>query len=623
MRPKGLIALAVIVLLVAGLAYLLSDRFIESSLESAGESMVGAKVEIDNLNFSLVGLSISLDRLQVTNPNDTWKNLFETGKMAFDMEAAPLARKKVIINNITIADIRVGTKRATDGALPPRPQEPPPEWMQNITANLKQKVEALPALDPNMLKQKINVDSLMAFFDIQSVKRLEAFKLTVDSTQQRWRATIAEFDPKEELARIETQINELRAQEIKGVENLVSALDKSKRIYDTLNGFKKDLEHKKNSATQDFKQFTSTIASVDNWIADDFNAVKSKANLPDFSPQNIGAMIFGKNIVDQIINLLPYIDTVREYMPAAQKLQQFASAGKVENPPRFEGQDIDFPLQEAKPKFLIEEIFISGATNQQDTSRVFRLAGKVTGITSQPAVYGKPLNFQLDARLPNANAYQLTGEIDHTTETPAERFQIKASGIPLGDIKLPERPYLPSRIDAQRADVVIRFSLVGQQIDFQLGLEARPVSFGFAEHLKRDDIISRITSGVFHSIDQLNLSARVSGAPDNLRLHIGSNIDNVLAERMKGALGESVKAAQAEIEKRLHALVAPKKQEALAAVSKFENQILGEITAIESGINSKLAFLDDKKKELENKIKAEKEKGLKEAGKKLKDLIKN
>jgi uncharacterized protein (TIGR03545 family) len=623
MRPKGLIGLAVIILLVVGIAYLLSDRFIESHLESAGESIVGARVEIDNLNFSLAGLSISLDRLQVTNPNDTWKNMFETGKMAFDMEAAPLARKKVIINNITIADIRVGTKRVTDGALPPRPQEPPPEWMQKISANLKQKVDALPVLNVGMLKQQINIDSLMAFFDIQSVQRIEAFKFTIDSTQQYWRTAIAEFDPKNDLAQIETQINELRSTQISGVENLVSALDKSKRIYETLDAHKKNIEQKKNFAVQDFKGFANTIGSIDNWITDDFNAVKSKANLPDFSPQNIGNMLFGKNIVDQILNLLPYIDKVREYMPVAKKAQQLAGAGKVQNPPRLAGQDIDFPLREVKPKFLIEQILVSGATNQQDTSKVLRLAGQVNGITSQPPVYGKPLDFQLDARLPNANAYQLTGEIDHTTEIPAERFQFKASAIPMGSIQLPERPYLPARIDLQRADVTTRFSLVADQIDFQIGLEARPVSFAFAENLMRDDVISRVTSGVFNSIDLLNVSARVSGTPDNLDLHIGSNIDNLLAERMKGVLGESVKAARAEIEKRINAIVQPKKQEALALVSKFENQILGEINTIENSINSKLAFLDEKKKELEDRIKTEKEKGLKEAGKKLKDLIKN
>ena len=110
--------LLVIILMVGAVFYFLSGKLIERALEKAGESAVGAKVEIDNLKLNLAELSISLDRLQVTNPNDTWKNLFETSRMSFDMEVAPLARKKIIINDVTIAGIRVGTKRETDGALP-------------------------------------------------------------------------------------------------------------------------------------------------------------------------------------------------------------------------------------------------------------------------------------------------------------------------------------------------------------------------------------------------------------------------------------------------------------------------------------------------------------------------
>ena len=86
MRPKGMIALLILVVLFGAVLYLLSGKLIERVLEKAGESAVGAKVEIDNLKFNLAELSISLDRLQVTNPNDTWKNLFETGRMSFDME---------------------------------------------------------------------------------------------------------------------------------------------------------------------------------------------------------------------------------------------------------------------------------------------------------------------------------------------------------------------------------------------------------------------------------------------------------------------------------------------------------------------------------------------------------
>ena len=117
MRPKGVIGLIVVILLLVGITYLISDDLIETGMERSGESIIGARVEIDNLKFSLAALAISFDRLQVTNPSDTWRNVFETGKMSFNMEWAPLAAGKVIINDISVADIRLGTKRETDGKL--------------------------------------------------------------------------------------------------------------------------------------------------------------------------------------------------------------------------------------------------------------------------------------------------------------------------------------------------------------------------------------------------------------------------------------------------------------------------------------------------------------------------
>ncbi|MCH8957592.1 hypothetical protein IIA28_20105, partial [candidate division KSB1 bacterium] len=168
MRPKGMIALLIIVVLFGAVLYLLSGKLIERVLEKAGESAVGAKVEIDNLKLNLAELSISLDRLQVTNPNDTWKNLFETGRMSFDMEVVPLARKKIIINDVTIADIRVGTKRESDGALQKTGIDASSGWFASASESLKEQVADAPVLNLGVLKQKINVDSLFALINIQS-----------------------------------------------------------------------------------------------------------------------------------------------------------------------------------------------------------------------------------------------------------------------------------------------------------------------------------------------------------------------------------------------------------------------------------------------------------------------
>ena len=60
MRPKGVFGLVVVILLLVRITYLISDDLIETGIERSGESIIGARVEIDNLKFSLATLAISL-----------------------------------------------------------------------------------------------------------------------------------------------------------------------------------------------------------------------------------------------------------------------------------------------------------------------------------------------------------------------------------------------------------------------------------------------------------------------------------------------------------------------------------------------------------------------------------
>lgn len=618
MRPKGVITLLVVAAFMAGIGYLLSDTLVERGIEKTGEAVVGAKVEVDNLRLNLAELSISLDRLQVTNPNDTWKNLFEAGRISFDMELTSLTRKRVIINDVTIADIRLGTPRETDGKiLKKREEDSKPGWIDKAAASLKKRLAAAPVLRLGILNKKIDADNLFATIELHSTDRLDKLQEDIKVTHHKWLQTLSEFDPNKDLARIETEIDEIKGQRFKNIDDLIAALEKSKRAYNTLNDFKKDIGEKGKGASEDLKRIKSAFASVDNWIAEDFDALKSRANLGNFTPQDVGTMLFGSNLVHYVTNLLPYIGLVRKYMPVAE---QFMSAGKVQKPPRAEGQNVRFPLLFPKPDFLIENIFISGATAPPDTSKVLQVSGQINGITSHPRVYGKPLLFALKAQLPQANAYQLTGEFDHTGETAAERFEVKASGIRFGQIDLPARPYLPSRVDAQKGEVSAQFQLRGEELDFKLSLNVRPVIFGFPDSLARDDVIAKVTRGVFDAIDQLQLSARISGTPDALNLSIHSNIDKVLAVRIQGVIGESAKTARAEIQQRLDLMTAPKKREVEALISRFQKEINTEINNLEGGINTTLAVIGEKKKELEKQIQQKTAKGI---AKKLKNIFKN
>ncbi|MBN1349801.1 hypothetical protein JXJ21_10360, partial [candidate division KSB1 bacterium] len=167
MRWKGLLFLAIVVAIFIVISVFFIDNWIESGLESAGEAIVGAKVEIDNLKFSLFSMSIEWQRLQVTDPNNTMQNIIDTGRTAFKMSAPALFRKRYVIEEMSLTDVRSGTPRKYDGALP-KEEAPPekktePDAFDKMKAQLNQEIDRLPIMnfDLDNIKRKLNLDSLI------------------------------------------------------------------------------------------------------------------------------------------------------------------------------------------------------------------------------------------------------------------------------------------------------------------------------------------------------------------------------------------------------------------------------------------------------------------------------
>lgn len=108
MRKRFIYFILVPVLVLGLITYLFIDRWIESGLESAGEAIVGAKVEIDGLRVSLFPLALEFNRLQVANPHDPWKNIFETGKVRAALDMGQLLRNKYIIETMEVNNLILG-----------------------------------------------------------------------------------------------------------------------------------------------------------------------------------------------------------------------------------------------------------------------------------------------------------------------------------------------------------------------------------------------------------------------------------------------------------------------------------------------------------------------------------
>ncbi|MCB0283412.1 MAG: hypothetical protein KDF60_12590, partial [Calditrichaeota bacterium] len=171
MRKSGLITLLVILAIFIALGFIFTDRWLESELEDLGTGMVGAKVEIDNLDFSFIGPHLSWQRLQITNPRNTMTNMIETGFTEFKMEFWPLLRGKVIIENVQMDSIRSGTVRETDGAIPKKEKEAKEssedKVFKDTKSNLQKEVENQPVFRLAGSIKNVNVDSIISILKLK------------------------------------------------------------------------------------------------------------------------------------------------------------------------------------------------------------------------------------------------------------------------------------------------------------------------------------------------------------------------------------------------------------------------------------------------------------------------
>ena len=169
MRKKFIFFLLIPLVVVCLVVYLFIDQWVESGLESAGEAVVGAKVEIDNLRVFLSPIAIQFSRVQVASARDPWKNIFETGKVRFSLSFGQLLRGKYIIETMEVNNLVLGTKRSTYGSLPkPPPQSSRPSLLSEATASLMHEAQKAPVFDLNKIRKELKVDSLLSVQNLRT-----------------------------------------------------------------------------------------------------------------------------------------------------------------------------------------------------------------------------------------------------------------------------------------------------------------------------------------------------------------------------------------------------------------------------------------------------------------------
>ncbi len=609
MRKKFILFVLIPLVILLIITYLFIDRWVESGLESAGEAMIGARVEIDNLHLSISPLGIRFDRLQVANPRDPWNNLFETGGVAFSMNLGQLLRGKTIIETMEVNNLILGTRRTTDGSLPrSRKESAGNSFLGEAAQTLERSVQSAPVFDLQQLRRQFNIDSLLDVQKLATLHNLDSLKGAVLDASKQWDAALADLDKsKQRAAEIEANVRAIDVNKLNDVDHITQAITTVNDAYKGINEIKQTVDNRRSTITTQVTGLAASVGQIDDVVKQDIDRVMRLARLPDLSAKGIAELLLGKEIFNKAAGYLYWVDWARANIP------KYLPKPDKENPPRLKGQDIHFPEERSYPKMWIKQILISGGTDQEQDPEYIHAKGKVLNISSDQRISGAPLTLDLAGSRGKTLAFTLGALFDRRTAVPLDDYKASAAGLKLADFRLGQSDFLPSRITGAGLKAELEIRVPGNEFDSKAMLHFSNLQIVFDTTAR--NLGERLAREVLSSIKGFDADVRVWNLGSGMDVALTTNLDQMIASKLKDVAGAELTKLQNEMKAKVEARIAEKRAEAEKLFAQKRQEAEQKVKGFEAAINGYLTSVDSKEKELSDRLEKLKKGALEELGK--------
>ena len=573
-RWKAVGPLLVFFGLVGVLWILFADTIARHATQKVGTQVIGAKVEITDLHLDLPHGKVMIRGLTVASPHEAFRNLMQADELVADLDVVPLTEKKLIINRLAANGLRFGTPRETDGRVAAKS-----EGGDGVPSRVMAETRAwasqfqVPVLQ--LATGKISIDSLDPR-KLSTIPAAEALGARADSSQRAWKAAFDTLRVGPTLDSANATLEKLkhaRATDLATLNEARQAIERLKRAQNRVTSFERGVK-------TGFASLQSGLAGLDSAKRRDYAFARSLVKLPTLDAPHVGAALFGPGAIRPFERVLYYTQLARRYMPPG--LLPRASTGPARM--RRAGEDVRFPKERALPAFLLRSAELSYLLHPAEQPQ--RYAGRLTGLTSDPALYGRPTAFAATGPQLAAGAM-----VNHTRSIPLD-----TAGATVGGVQFPafDVPGVPLRLDPGAATTQLGFSLKGDTIHARFAIRSSNVRWtrdsGFANSAI-GNLVWRAVSG----ISNLDVETRLSGALEHPALAVRSNLDQAIAARLRAELGAKVDAAEKQMRARVDALVDAKVGSVRARVTEVQSQAQARVA-------QQRARIDELQKGLEQRL---------------------
>jgi len=569
-RWKAVVPLLVLGAVALGLWLVFADRIVRRTAESVGTTLIGAEVEIERLHLDLPHGRVEIHGLTVASPFEALENLLQADALVADLEPLPLLEKKLVIDRLTATGLKFGTPRKTDGRTGGQADGVMGQ-VNHWGDQLRVPALALPTgkisaarLDPAQLT---------------TPRAAAALGARADSARQAWDSQLKGLDvaaTADSARRMVERLRGAKATDVKLLGDARRTLGQLKQAQDRVTALER-------SATSGIAALQAGAAGLSDAKQRDYATARGLLKLPGLDAPDIGAALFGSAAVDRFQRALYWVELGRRYMPPG--LLPRATPGPQRA--RRAGATVRFPEANSEPAFLLKTAELSLQLGTAGAApRTY--AASVSGVTSDPALYGRPATASAAAP-----GFRLGALLDHVRATPRDTATASLAGVALPPLSLPS---LPIRLEPGSGTVALSLAVQGDEVRARWTMQSDRVrwtrdSSGAAPSSPTGDLVWRVVSG----IPTLAVSASLTGSLARPQLAVSSNLDRALAERLRAVAGAELAVAERRVRAQVDSLVDGPVAPVLAKVTVLG----GDVTRRLGGERTQL---DDARKALEQRL---------------------
>ena len=556
-RWWGLGAFVVVAALIVGMWIFLVDGWVKGLIEEAGTEGVGAKVELDAADLSLFPAGLTLTRLQVTDPKKPMTNAVEMAKVTMGLDGLNLLRRKVIVEEMTLEGVRLGTPRATSGAT--------------REVSLHEQESELFSIDLPSLEIP-DVKKILQEEDLETIRLIETLQAELKNEKNTWEARLKELPGKAQLKEYKKRVKNLKKAKKGGLKGILGGAGEVQSLKQDIEQELASLKGAKKEITEKVALFRTRLAQIKTAPKRDIRRLKAKYNLSPQGLANMSQTLLGGQIGSWVRQGAVWYERAKPFLEGGQALVGDEAGPEVHKPLRGKGVDVHFKEAHPLPDFLIRKTRVSLNLDLGD------LAGTIHHITTDQPTLGKPTTFAFSGdQLKGVKSVSLEGMLNHVVPTDSnDQLKVEAKGYELTDLVLSKDHKWPVTLASGMGDMKMSAELQGQALMAKVGAQLKNLQLSAGKEADTNPLTKALSSAVM-DISQASLQAEVKGTLEQHEVTLSSDLDRILQNAAGKMVNDLAAKFGSELQSAISAKIAKPMQDLKNNLSGLDD-IAGDLT---------------------------------------------